>query len=50
MIQQNPQLLQPVLAQLSQSNPGILQLINQHQQEFLQLLHEPVQGGTGNTG
>jgi len=52
MIQQNPQLLQPVLAQLSQSNPGILQLINQHQQEFLQLLHEPVQGGGqgGNTG
>jgi len=50
MIQQNPQLLQPVLAQLAQSNPGILQLINQHQQEFLALLHEPIQGGTGNTG
>jgi len=50
MIQQNPQLLQPVLAQLAQSNPGILQLINTHQQEFLQLLHEPVQGGGQGTG
>jgi len=47
MVQQNPQLLQPVLQQLGQQNPQILQLINQHQQEFIQLLNEPVTGGTG---
>jgi UV excision repair protein RAD23 len=47
MVQQNPDLLQPVLQQLGQANPSILQLINQHQQEFIQLLNEPVQPGTG---
>jgi len=47
MVQQNPALLQPVLQQLGQQNPQILQLINQHQNEFIQLLNEPVTGGTG---
>jgi UV excision repair protein RAD23 len=48
MVQQNPDLLQPVLAQLGSQNPQLLQLINQHQQEFIQLLNEPVSetGGT----
>jgi len=54
MVQQQPELLQPVLQQLGQTNPAILQLIQQHQQEFIQLLNEPVQStgqtGTGQTG
>jgi len=45
MVQTNPQLLQPVLQQLGTQNPQILDLINQHQQEFIQLINEPVQGG-----
>lgn len=45
MVQQNPQLLQPVLQQLAAANPQILQLINQHQDEFIRLLQEPVEEG-----
>jgi len=47
MVQSNPQLLQPVLQQLGQQNPNLLQLISQHQQEFINLLNEPVTGGGG---
>jgi len=50
MVQQNPALLQPVLAQLAQQNPQILQLINTHQQDFIRLLNEPVTGGGGGGG
>ncbi len=50
MVQTNPGLLQPVLAQLGQQNPQLLQLINTHQQEFIQLLNEPVGGGGGGGG
>jgi UV excision repair protein RAD23 len=46
LVQQQPHLLQPVLQQLGAANPQILQLINQHQQEFIQLLNEPVPEGT----
>lgn len=42
LVQQHPQLLQPVLQQLAQSNPQIFQLIQQNQQEFIRLLNEPV--------
>jgi len=49
MVQQQPELLQPVLQQLGQTNPAILQLIQQHQQEFIQLLNEPVQPGQTGT-
>jgi len=42
MVQQNPQLLQPILQQLGQSNPQILQLISQHQNEFRELLNQPI--------
>ncbi|KAK3827683.1 MAG: UV excision repair protein RAD23 [Benniella sp.] len=49
MVQSNPELLQPLLFQLGQSNPQMLQLINQNQQAFLQLLNEgyedPQEGG-----
>lgn len=47
LVQQNPALLEPVLQQLGAQNPQLLQLVNQHQQEFIQLLNEPVQGGPG---
>ncbi len=43
MVQRNPQLLGPLLQQLGQINPQILQLVNQHQAEFMALLNEPVQ-------
>jgi len=46
MVQSNPELLNPVLAQLGQANPGILQLIQQNQQEFINLLNEPATPGT----
>lgn len=42
MVQQNPQLLQPILAQLGQANPDLLQMITHHQAEFTALLNEPV--------
>jgi len=45
MVQQNPQLLQSVLEQLGQQNPQLLTLINQHQEEFIQLLNSPVPAG-----
>eukprot|EP01116_Phalansterium_solitarium_P015617 TRINITY_DN3468_c0_g1_i1.p1 TRINITY_DN3468_c0_g1~~TRINITY_DN3468_c0_g1_i1.p1 ORF type:complete len:371 (-),score=92.77 TRINITY_DN3468_c0_g1_i1:526-1638(-) len=47
LVQQNPAMLQPVLQQLGQSNPQILHLIQQHQQEFIQLLNEPIPQGQG---
>jgi len=51
MVQTNPQLLQPVLQQIGQANPQLLQLISQHQQEFINLLNDPVQpGSTGGPG
>lgn len=42
MVQQNPQMLQPVLQQLGQQNPEILRIIQQNQQAFIQMLNEPV--------
>jgi UV excision repair protein RAD23 len=54
MVQQNPSILQPVLQQLGASNPQILQLISQHQDDFIKLLNEPVNaaamGGGGGQG
>ncbi|KAF9151576.1 hypothetical protein BG015_006496 [Linnemannia schmuckeri] len=47
MVQQNPELLQPLLVQLGQTNPQMLQLINQNQQAFLQLLNEGHDGDEG---
>ncbi|KAJ1970195.1 UV excision repair protein rad23 [Dispira parvispora] len=38
MIQRDPQLLQPVLQQLSQSNPELFNLLMGHQDELLQIL------------
>ena len=53
LIQQNPSLLAPLLQQLAQSNPQLLQLINEHQNEFYQMISEPLEaaaGGGGETG
>ena len=43
LIQQNPQMLAPIIEQLSQSNPEILMLIEQNREEFYQLLMEGAQ-------
>ncbi|KAI1314839.1 hypothetical protein EDD11_001664 [Mortierella claussenii] len=47
LVQHNPDLLQPLLVQLGQSNPQMLHLINQNQQAFLQLLNEGYDGEEG---
>lgn len=44
LIQQNPALLAPLLQSLSQSNPQLLQLITEHQNEFYNMLNEPLEG------
>ena len=41
-VQQNPSLMQPLLQQLGQTQPQLLQLISSHQDEFLALMNEPV--------
>jgi UV excision repair protein RAD23 len=50
MVQRNPQLLGPLLQQLGQLNPQILQIIGQNQAEFMALLNEPIQGGAAAAG
>ncbi|KAJ3082122.1 hypothetical protein HK102_001900, partial [Quaeritorhiza haematococci] len=47
LVQNQPQLLQPLLQQLGQNNPQLLQLINQNQDAFLQILNEPGEEGEG---
>ncbi|KAK9130282.1 hypothetical protein Sjap_010769 [Stephania japonica] len=47
MVQANPQILQPMLQELSKQNPQLLRLIQEHQVEFLQLINEPVEGVEG---
>ncbi|KAK8967913.1 putative DNA repair protein RAD23-1 [Platanthera guangdongensis] len=42
MVQANPQILQPMLQELSKQNPTLLRLIQEHHTEFLQLINEPV--------
>jgi UV excision repair protein RAD23 len=45
-IQQNPELLQPLMQRIAQQNPELFQVISQNPQEFIRLLNEPVpQGG-----
>lgn len=46
LVQQQPQLIQPLLQSLGQSNPELLQLINQDPEAFMQLLA----GGGGEDG
>eukprot|EP01105_Mastigella_eilhardi_P010830 TRINITY_DN250_c0_g1_i1.p1 TRINITY_DN250_c0_g1~~TRINITY_DN250_c0_g1_i1.p1 ORF type:complete len:290 (-),score=62.57 TRINITY_DN250_c0_g1_i1:37-906(-) len=47
MVQQDPRFLQPILQSLAQSNPQLLQLITQHQDEFLRLVSEGAPAGAG---
>lgn len=42
LLQQNPTLLAPLLQQLAQSNPQLLTLINEHQNEFYNMINEPM--------
>ncbi|CAD5187522.1 unnamed protein product [Musa acuminata subsp. malaccensis] len=47
MVQANPQILQPMLQELSKQNPQLLRLIQEHHAEFLQLINEPIEGLEG---
>ncbi|PSC73075.1 ubiquitin receptor RAD23b-like [Micractinium conductrix] len=42
MVQQRPELLQPMLAELGKSQPAMLEAINANQEEFLAMINEPV--------
>jgi UV excision repair protein RAD23 len=44
MLQQNPEMLEPIIAQLSQTSPELLNLIEQNREEFYSLLMD---GGEG---
>jgi len=50
LLQSNPALLAPLLQQLAQTNPQLLQLINEHQNEFYNMINEPVGGAGGSEG
>lgn len=50
LLQQNPSLLAPLLQQLAQSNPQLLQLINEHQNEFYNMINEPIDETSSTTG
>jgi UV excision repair protein RAD23 len=40
VVQQNPQMLEPILQQVGAGNPQLAALIGQHPEQFLQLLSE----------
>ncbi|MEE6514720.1 hypothetical protein FKM82_023049 [Ascaphus truei] len=52
IIQQNPSLLPALLQQIGRENPSLLQQISQHQEQFIQMLNDPVpeSGGQGGGG
>ncbi|KAF0903531.1 hypothetical protein E2562_027961 [Oryza meyeriana var. granulata] len=47
LVQANPQILQPMLQELGKQNPQILRLIQENQAEFLRLVNESPDSGTG---
>ena len=52
LLQQNPALLAPLLQQLAQSNPQLLQMINDNQNEFYNMINEPMdsESSSGSSG
>lgn len=50
VIQANPSVVGQLLRQLEQSDPALLQLINSNREEFLRLIHEPVEEGAEGGG
>jgi len=46
-VQESPQMLEPILQQVGQGNPGLAQLISSNPDAFLQLLSEGADGGDG---
>ncbi|KAG6765849.1 hypothetical protein POTOM_029907 [Populus tomentosa] len=48
MVQANPQILQPMLQELGKQNPHLMRLIQEHRDDFLRLINEPVESGEGN--
>ena len=42
IIQQNPQMLEPLLQQLAERDPEIVRLIHENREEFLEILQQPV--------
>jgi len=50
LLQQNPSLLAPLLQQLAQSNPQLLSLINEHQNEFYNMINEPMDSDSSSSG
>ncbi|XP_038049659.1 UV excision repair protein RAD23 homolog A-like [Patiria miniata] len=49
-VQTDPAMLQTVIQQLGQANPELLQLITQHQEQFIAMLNEPLPETAGQTG
>lgn len=47
MVQANPQILQPMLQELSKQNPQLLGMIQEHHAEFLQLINDPIEDVEG---
>ncbi|RDD47835.1 UV excision repair protein RAD23-like protein B [Trichoplax sp. H2] len=45
IVQSNPEALAPMLQQLGQNNPQLLELIRNHQSEFMELMNEPITEG-----
>ncbi|XP_063311271.1 UV excision repair protein RAD23 homolog B isoform X2 [Pelobates fuscus] len=50
IIQQNPSLLPALLQQIGRENPSLLQQISQHQEQFIQMLNDPVPESGGQSG
>mmetsp|Transcript_9460 Transcript_9460/g.28470 ORF Transcript_9460/g.28470 Transcript_9460/m.28470 type:complete len:428 (-) Transcript_9460:1867-3150(-) len=47
VVQGNPAILQPMLQELGRQNPQLLALINDNQEEFLQMVNEPLPDAEG---